>query len=550
MASSSGQCKLDSDRYGVPQYGGEVELFEEYEESAMDLYYGREGQDALQMTTAIHLRAQLTGSAYEAVRKIPHEQLRTSTDEGKPTTKGIKLLLSTLREQIAQEAPVRGNELFLDYFYSAGIWRKSNETMAQYLVRREAQFTRLKEASPETQLSDNLKCMLTLLFAGLDAKEQQNILASVNNEYDFKKVSHALRIQFPNAIQRPVIRKDYLGAGRGSQPLHALRSKWKAQQKARSVFAAEGAEPSEYGEGEDAYFDDDYDEDASVMLADDDGPSYSDDETLEALVGELTPEQLEDDSIAEAFATIAQHRQNFKKKFARRPPQQSDSTSSSALQLKASGDISFDQKSRDQRKAAVSFIKGVTQCTACGAKGHWSGDSECPKSKGRGRGKGGGKSPTKKSGKQSPKKASTTYFVLHDKIESDDETLDNLNLAAYVQSPESSKAILNDLTPASIAVSEYEQPPVSNAVFKSNVVSEEFAVEKISDVLVAFRNTKLREHTEANGGDERQFHRGANGHTRHVSCKDCDKTIVTARRKEPAQLWSYLVQVAMCMRFG
>ena len=194
MASSSGQCKLDSDRYGVPQYGGEVELFEEYEERAMDLHYGREGQDALQMTTAIHLRAQLTGSAYEAVRKIPHEQLRTSTDKGKPTTKGIKLLLSTLREQIAQEAPVRVNELFLDYFYSAGIWRKSNETMAQYLVRREAQFTRLKEASPETQLSDNLKCMLTLLFAGLDAKEQQNILASVNNEYDFKKVSHALRI--------------------------------------------------------------------------------------------------------------------------------------------------------------------------------------------------------------------------------------------------------------------------------------------------------------------------------------------------------------------
>ena len=82
--------------------------------------------------------------------------------------------------------------------------------MAQYLVRREAQFTRLKEASPEAQLSDNLKCMLTLLFAGLDAKEQQNILASANSEYGFKKVSHALRIQFPNAIQRPVIRKDYL----------------------------------------------------------------------------------------------------------------------------------------------------------------------------------------------------------------------------------------------------------------------------------------------------------------------------------------------------
>ena len=68
------------------------------------LDYGREGQDALQMTTAIHLRAQLIGAAYEAVRKIPHESLRTSTDKVKPTTKGMKLLLQTLRDQIAQEA--------------------------------------------------------------------------------------------------------------------------------------------------------------------------------------------------------------------------------------------------------------------------------------------------------------------------------------------------------------------------------------------------------------------------------------------------------------
>eukprot|EP00435_Cladocopium_sp_Y103_P062124 s1878_g23.t1 len=517
MASNSGtNSRLDSDRYGVPQYGGEVELFEEYEERAMDLYYGREGQEALQKATAIHLRAQLTGSAYEAVRKIPHQKLRTSDAEGKPTTKGVTLLLSTLREQIAQEAPVRVNELFLDYFYSAGVWRKPTETMAQYLVRREYQFTRLKEASPDTTVSDNLKCMLTLLFAGLDAKERQNILASVNNEYDFKKVSHALRIQFPNAIQRPVIRKDYLGAGRGSQPVHALRPKWRAQQRPKSVFAAEGGDPSEYGEGEDAYYDDEYEDDAAEMMADDDGPSYSDDETLEALVGELIPEQLEDDC-----------------------PTPSD------LQEEASGDISFDQKSRDQRKAAVSFIKGVTQCTACGAKGHWSGDSECPKSKGRGRGKGGSKSPSKKPGaKQSPKKPSSTYFVLHDKIESDDEAQDSLNFAVYNMSPESSKATVNDMTPVSNLTSEYAQSPVSNAV------SDEFAVSKNAGVFVVFRNTKLCEHTESNGGEERQFHRGANGHTRHVSCRDCDKTILCALRKEPIQLWGYLVQVAMCMRFG
>ena len=35
--------KLEVDRYGVPRYAGEPDLFEEYTERAWDLYFGREG---------------------------------------------------------------------------------------------------------------------------------------------------------------------------------------------------------------------------------------------------------------------------------------------------------------------------------------------------------------------------------------------------------------------------------------------------------------------------------------------------------------------------
>lgn len=116
----------------------------------------------------------------------------------------MKLLLNTLKGSLALEAPVRVQELFLEYFYGSMVWRKNSETMAQYIVRRELAFSKLKEANAETSLRDNLKCMLLLLllFSGLDLKEQQGILASVNNEYNYKKVSHALRIQFPN-VQSP-----------------------------------------------------------------------------------------------------------------------------------------------------------------------------------------------------------------------------------------------------------------------------------------------------------------------------------------------------------
>lgn len=180
---------LECDRYGVPAYSGSPEQFEEYTERA--LFFGREGgSDGLQVATPLHLRAQLTGSAYEAVRKLSHDKLRTKNSDGKATEAGMRLLLQTLKESIAVEQPVKINELFLGAFYSPQVWRRNDETMAQYIVRRENDFSRLKEVSSETQVSTNIRCLLLLLFSGLDSREQQAVLASVGNEYDFAKVSH------------------------------------------------------------------------------------------------------------------------------------------------------------------------------------------------------------------------------------------------------------------------------------------------------------------------------------------------------------------------
>ena len=210
MSLPSGS-RLECDRYGVPQYSGDVEAFEEYTERAWDLFYGREGQDSMQIATPIHLRAGLSGHAYEAVRKLGHDKLRTSNQNGKATTVGLKLLLNTLKENIAAEMPVKTNELFFTAFYSPHVWRRPQESMQQYIIRREQDFVRLKESSPDTKISDNLRCMMLLTFSGLYQKEQLGVLASVGNEYDLAKISHAMRIQFPQVSAKPIYRKDYLG---------------------------------------------------------------------------------------------------------------------------------------------------------------------------------------------------------------------------------------------------------------------------------------------------------------------------------------------------
>ena len=61
------------------------------------------------------------------------------------------------------------------------------------------------------------------------------------------------------------------------------------------------------------------------------------------------------------------------------------------------------------------------------------------------------------------------------------------------------------------------------------------------DLLMALRAPHLCEHSSYHGGAEKQFHRGANGHTRHIACKECGRNVIQGRRKEPLQLWSYLV---------
>eukprot|EP00435_Cladocopium_sp_Y103_P024596 s4511_g6.t1 len=73
-----------------------------------------------------------------------------------------------------------------------------------------------------------------------------------------------------------------------------------------------------------------------------------------------------------------------------------------------------------------------------------------------------------------------------------------------------------------------------------------------AEVLMVLKDTQLCQHSSYLGGDEREYHRGANGHTRHVTCKssECDKTVISARRKNPEQLWRYLVQIALCTKWG
>ena len=82
--------------------------------------------------------------------------------------------------------------------------------------------------------------------------------------------------------------------------------------------------------------------------------------------------------------------------------------------------------------------------------------------------------------------------------------------------------------------------------------SEGKAHDREEQVYMALRVPDLCSHSSYKGGNERKYHRSANGCTRGIHCKEpeCERAVILARRKEPAELWSFLVQVALCTLWG
>ena len=492
--------KLETDRYGVPQYSGQTDQFEEYVERAWDLWFGRVGQDSLQAATPVHLRAGLTDAAWEAVRKIEHTKLITKGEGGTPLTDGLELLLSTLKTALADAVPVKINELFLTAFYSPAVWRRQTESMQQYVVRREQDFRKLAASSTETQVSPNLRAMMLLIFSGLDNKEQLSVLSSVGNEYNFEKISHALRIQFPNAAGKPVPRRDYLGTGgsRGlssSSSTHLFKNKFRSGPRKHHAFATdeiaeEDAFEEPYGEEADEAYNQDETEDASAHVG-------SDDEILDAFINEYDDIPEDDETVAEAFATVLQYKQQ--KRLGGKSKGKGHG-GGKHFNFKGSGELTFDAKAKETRRQAVQFLKSVTPCTSCGARGHWNGDEACPNSKKSGKpshGKFQNKFKSKSSsGSSSPakKKPSSNLFVLHDALESDDErkvkpccyVIDDDAIVSNAQVTKSS-AIHVDVKPFEIVDTHvYDKVHATNAVLDPNAVVDPFEVsayDKLHDSL-------------------------------------------------------------------
>ena len=118
---------------GIPPYYGKPEHFAEHKQRCFDLYDGGAGKPE-HNAIALRLRSGFNGPAYEAVRKLKHEDLLTSGEDGHATIGGLKLPLASLKKQ--DIAPVRSTEIFDTALHELTVWRQRNESTTSNATRR------------------------------------------------------------------------------------------------------------------------------------------------------------------------------------------------------------------------------------------------------------------------------------------------------------------------------------------------------------------------------------------------------------------------------
>ena len=172
----------------------------------------------------------------------------------------------------------------------------------------------------------------------------------------------------------------------------------------------------------------------------------------------------------------------------------------------------------------------MTPCTSPGRKGHWQGDDECLSKGKKGKSKGKGSKNFKKAQSLSPqkkKKPATTFFVLHDKIESDGEhDNEQTDKASLARAPSTSyeqyladgvvKSQDNEIKFHSSVDTE---PNSNNASTLSTRSTSTFST-SMHEALMVLKDDSLCEHSVYNGGSESKFFRGANGLSRYIACKE------------------------------
>ena len=348
-------------------------------------------------------------SLYNALQEEAEQELEHTPVEEIYTDNGVETILQALKAPMEQKA-IYQKRRYLNNFEH--IRRYQGETMRSYINR----FTRVQRSLRSVGINieaayDNESMGSRLLDrSGLSHEQQRMILVATQQSLLFEAVVEALNLQFPEFRGAPPIAGGKDGGGKGKSKTPGQTSSSTMSSPSTSSTASSRTSSTGFRSGSTpkrafvAAHNDEADEDAEEFLdpieeeeddeQQDDEPNdqqddYNEyDEDDEQETGDLQ-------ELASVLTVIAKKLSNLTlgRKFF-----------TNAKKGKGKGKSSNQLSPEEQKK--------ITHCTACGDRGHWYRDPECPKNKGKGSSF--FKSAEKKGAPQFDKKPHSVNFIHHD----------------------------------------------------------------------------------------------------------------------------------------
>ena len=111
----------------------------------------------------------------------------------------MKIFLDAVRAALGKETSIEETEEFDRCFYDDRIHRQYGESMAAYIIRRNADFERLNRVvEGGCAIPEKFQTHVQVKYSGLNADQRRLIVSSCGNVLAKIPVEKALRMQFPN----------------------------------------------------------------------------------------------------------------------------------------------------------------------------------------------------------------------------------------------------------------------------------------------------------------------------------------------------------------
>ena len=385
-------------RHGIPRYNGDasrlnewmfrVKMLAEKEKSISEAEAKKLGSLPLRLVEG------LSGQALKIAQQLDVKKLAA---EG-----GTDYLIEKISTELRPRRMQQARELYEAGAQQGGILsRQASESMAQYILRRRAWYRAMIDLSTDLKLPDLVLSEQLLLNSGLNDDQRLMIRTVVGEKFTFDRVAEELVNQHPRIHEKAsypyhTFRKNEFKGFYHASPSTKGKSKgYKAKPRYYNAFYMDGAdEENVYVEmNDDTYPEDgqDYeneeigrpDYENNVFFSETEIGTYAEEHLAYLSEGGL---DIEDQEACEFASELIQAEQDAY--YARKGASQKGHggfSKGNAPPFEISGSISLDDK-----RARLRALKARTTCKRCGAVGHWSGDYECPLSKGKSK-KGGGR---------------------------------------------------------------------------------------------------------------------------------------------------------------